>query len=67
MNSRHLRDPIAKEGPDGRSTTVDPGAVDKRLLVIEEEYAGALKAAGRDGSTLTAVIRQAWDGTTCAS
>jgi hypothetical protein len=33
-------------------------------LVIEEEFARPLAAAGRDGSTLSQVIRQAWDDST---
>jgi hypothetical protein len=39
----------------------DPGEKDKRLLVVEEEFAGALKAMKRHGNTLSPVIRQAWD------
>lgn len=38
------------------------GAVtDKRLLVVEEEFARALAVKGREHSTLSAVIRQAFD------
>lgn len=40
---------------------VDPGIDDKRLLVMEEEFASVLKVMGRDGNTLSPVIRQAWD------
>ena len=39
----------------------DPGEKDKRLLVVEEEFAGALKAMKRHGNTLSPVIREAWD------
>lgn len=39
----------------------DPGEPDKRLLVIEQELAGALKAMQREGNTLSARIRDAWD------
>lgn len=38
------------------------GAPDKRLLMIEQEYSRTLRAASRDGSTLSLAIRQAWDG-----
>ncbi|CAN5850044.1 hypothetical protein BH18ACI5_BH18ACI5_04330 [soil metagenome] len=66
----HVRDPIEKEHPikkNGRVTgyeTVveDPGVDDKRLLVIESELASTLKTMSRDGNTLSAVVRQAWDG-----
>ncbi len=39
----------------------DPGETDKRLLIIEQEFAGALKAMQREGNTLSARIRDAWD------
>jgi len=41
---------------------VDSGVSDKRLLVVEEEFSSTLKVAGREGNTLTEVIRKAWDG-----
>jgi len=34
---------------------------DKRLFVNESEFVRALVGAGRDGSTLSAVMREAWD------
>lgn len=37
---------------------------DRRLLVFEPEFARVLTAAGRDGSTLSHVIREAWDSDT---
>jgi hypothetical protein len=42
----------------------DPGAVDNRLLVVETEFASPLRMTGRDGNTLSPVLRQAWDGAT---
>jgi Protein of unknown function (DUF3987) len=47
-----LRDPTGQ----------DPGAVDKRLLVVEPEFASVLKAASREISTLSPTLRSAWDG-----
>ena len=41
---------------------VDNGISDKRLLVTESEMGQALQAAGRDGNTLSATLRMAWDG-----
>jgi hypothetical protein len=38
-----------------------PDDGDKRALVIEPEFASVLKRAGRDGNTLSTVIREAWD------
>ncbi len=34
---------------------------DKRLMVMEPEFAAVLKILQRDGNTLSAIIRQAWD------
>jgi hypothetical protein len=46
----------AQEGPSS------PAAEDKRLLVIEPEFAQALAVMARPGNTLSAVVRNAWDG-----
>jgi hypothetical protein len=40
---------------------VDAGIEDKRLLVIETEFANVLKAMTREGNTLSPVIRSAFD------
>jgi hypothetical protein len=40
----------------------DIGVEDKRLLVIEPELASVLERMQRDGNTLSAVLRQGWDG-----
>ncbi|HET7224478.1 MAG TPA: hypothetical protein VFK69_02095 [Candidatus Eisenbacteria bacterium] len=64
-----VRDPIEKQQPikqSGRVTgyeplIVDAGETDKRLLVIESEFSSALKVMGRDGNTLSPIIRAAWD------
>lgn len=64
-----VRDQIEKQEPlrDGKTITgyqtviADKGIDDKRLLVIEPEFASVLRVAGRNGSTLSAVYRQAWD------
>src|SRR5262249_7847753 len=41
---------------------VDPGVADKRLMVAEAEFAGALSVMERHGNTLSTNIRNAWDG-----
>jgi hypothetical protein len=63
-----VRDPIARqerirEGHETRYETVvcDPGVEDKRLLVLEEEFASTLRVMGREGNTLSPIIRRAWD------
>lgn len=40
----------------------DPGCPDERILVVEPEFVSVLKATGRDISTLSPVLRAAWDG-----
>jgi hypothetical protein len=38
------------------------GADDKRLLVVETEFATAIKQFSREGNILSATLRDAWDG-----
>jgi hypothetical protein len=65
----HVRDAIFKEEPirekreiiGYQTVRVDPGIEDKRLLILESEWALVLKTLQRDGNTLSAIIRQAWD------
>jgi hypothetical protein len=40
----------------------DPGAADKRVLIIETEFASVLKSANRETSTLSSTLRNVWDG-----
>jgi hypothetical protein len=40
---------------------IDEGVTDKRKMVIEEEFSQILAVAGRENSTVTETIRQAWD------
>lgn len=39
----------------------DPGVPDKRLMVLESEFAGALTVMRREGNILSRVVRDAWD------
>lgn len=57
-----VRDPVLGTGKDGEPVTIDEGARDKRLLAVEGEFAGVLKVMRREGNTLSAILRQAWDG-----
>lgn len=66
----HVRDRTMRQEPEkvngkptGQLVTVvaDPGVEDKRLLVLETEFAGVLKVAARDGNILSSVLRQAFD------
>lgn len=64
-----VRDPITKREPtreNGRVTgyqeiEADPGEGDKRLFVVEPEFASVLRVSARDGNTLSPVVRQSWD------
>ena len=60
-----MRDPryepvTDKKGGHGEKC-VDPGVDDKRLLLFEGEIAKALRSMERQGNTLSAVLRDAWD------
>jgi hypothetical protein len=48
-----VRDPIEGKG--------DNGVGDKRLLVVESEFAQVLRQCARAGNTLSSTIRSAWD------
>jgi hypothetical protein len=64
-----VRDAVTREQPikgNGRivgyeSVVTDAGVTDKRLLVVESELASALRVMAREGNTLSAVLRQAWE------
>jgi hypothetical protein len=43
---------------------VDHGVEDKRLLVVEPELGRTFRVMRREGNTLSAVLRQGWDGVT---
>ena len=55
-----LRDPVTKRD-GGAEVVVDPGVAEKRLCLVEEEFSGTLRVAARDGNSLSAVLRKAWD------
>jgi hypothetical protein len=66
----HVRDEVSeRRAVKSRGVTIsfedmvsDAGVSDKRLLVIEKEFGGLLKVLARENNTLSAVIRDAWDG-----
>lgn len=51
---------IASVGDAPEGEGADPP--DKRRLVIEKEFGSIMKVMGREGNTLSTVIRDAWDG-----
>jgi len=64
-----VRDAVYKQQPvkehgrvvEYQEVMVEEAASDKRLLLVEEELAQALKVMSREGNILSTVIRQAWD------
>jgi hypothetical protein len=56
-----VRDRVEKEGKDGEAMVVDSGVIDKRKVVDEPEFGSPLTVLAREGNTLSAVIRNAWD------
>lgn len=61
-----VRDKIVKVEKDKKTgyateLEIDPGVLDKRLLVIEPEFAQVLRQGARAGNTLSATVRCAWD------
>lgn len=64
-----VRDPIQRsdktrgrnEQPKYETVTVDPGVTDKRLVITEAEFASPLRILAREGNTLSAILRRAWD------
>lgn len=62
----NVRDAVEVEHYDKKTKKTeriltDSGVGDKRLLVIESEFAGPLRVVQRDGNTLSATVRDAWD------
>lgn len=62
-----VRDPITVKKSKSRreaetvEVTEDAGVEDKRLLALETEFALVLRVLEREGNSLSAIIRQAWD------
>jgi len=61
-----VRDEAWKE-VKGELEKVDDGVHDKRLLILEPELASVFKRMNGEGNSLSAVLRQAWDGSPLAT
>jgi hypothetical protein len=64
--THHVRDAVEKDKRDPKTgaivrVQVDSGVSDKRLMLVEAEFARVLTNAGREGSALSTTIRKAWD------
>ena len=58
-----VRDGVETHNDEGERVVVDEGVEDKRLLIMEREFASVLKMTSRQGNNLSHIVRQAWDGT----
>src|SRR5260221_1837871 len=61
-----VRDPIVKTQYNKKEHTteniqIDPGVIDKRLLVTETEFARPLKVMARPTNILSTILRKIWD------
>ncbi len=59
-----VRDPVEVDKIEkGKTVTkvIDKGASDKRFFVIQSEFGSTLRVMSRDGNTLSAILRDAWD------
>src|SRR5262249_29028882 len=56
-----IRDPVFGTDENGDNGCKDPGRDDKRVLGLEYEFGSVLRVLAREGSTLSAVMRMAWD------
>src|SRR5437588_5491929 len=53
---------MARKEPTMVMIKIPPSPIlDRRLMVVEPEFATILKVASREGNTISAIIRQAWD------
>ncbi|MCC6389108.1 MAG: helix-turn-helix transcriptional regulator [Bryobacterales bacterium] len=59
----YKRERVKKRGQEAefQEVCVDEGVSDKRLLVKQSEFFGALQVMRREGNTLSVVLRDAWD------
>jgi len=63
-----IKDPVEQadleddDRPPRRGITEWPGTEDKRLLVVESEFASVMARSKRETNTLSGVLREAWEG-----
>lgn len=62
-DARYESQPVREKGRviDYQNVRVDEGESDKRLLVVEPEFASVLTVANREGNTLSEIVRDAYD------
>lgn len=58
----HERDPVWRPDKEGENRLIDAGEADKRLLASESEFGRVLAVMSREHNSLSATMRDAWDG-----
>jgi Protein of unknown function (DUF3987) len=58
----HIRDKVYGTNNEGEEIVEDHGVDDKRLMLDEREFFQCLAVMRRDGSTVSVIVRKAWDG-----
>ncbi len=53
-----------RDDQEGKGGEIIPGQPDKRLFVVEEEFANALAVCKREHNTISGTLRKLWDGET---
>jgi len=57
-----VRDKVQKwNAKDQAFEITDPGVTDKRIVILEAEYATLLRRMEREGNAISATLRDAWD------
>ncbi len=60
-DTEHVRRKRHSGGPVVETAVTLEGVADKRLLLIEEEFSRVIRLARKEGTTLSATLREAWD------
>jgi hypothetical protein len=63
----HVRDAVKSTDDEGSETVVDKGSDVKTILCLETEFGSVLTRMARQGNSLSALLRQAWDGRTLST
>jgi Protein of unknown function (DUF3987) len=59
-----VRDPVQGVNKAGDAVVADLGVQDKRLMIVEEEFASVIAVCQRERCTLSSTIRMSWDSGT---
>lgn len=57
-----VRDAVSSLNKEGIEVITDLGCEDKRIMVMESEFANLLAVMTRQGNTISPILRRAWNG-----